>query len=223
MLKALIFDFDGLMLDTETPEYEALNEVYHELGQHLDVETYGSVVGAQYGAAFEPLAHLQALTGKAPAPQPFWERVDRRRLEIVEASPLLPGVERLIRAAKARGLKLAIASSSPHAWVEGHLRRRGVFEAFDVIRCREDVSEVKPSPALFLAALRGLGVRAEQTVVFEDSPNGVLAARRAGIFVVAVPNPVTEHLDIRSADLCLKSLAEVSLEALETAKSAVQP
>jgi HAD superfamily hydrolase (TIGR01509 family) len=214
MIKALIFDFDGLILDTETPEYQALNEVYKEYGHSLSIEIYGRVVGAQYGYAFEPVIHLQSLTGKSIDYNSFWERVNQRRMDVIEHSPLLPGVEAHIQAAKARGLKLAVASSSPHSWVDGHLKRLGMFRYFDVVMCKDDVREVKPDPELFLAALSALHLQPEEAVVYEDSPNGVLAARRAGMRVVLIPNPVTAPLHFEGETIRLRSLAEMPLDDL---------
>lgn len=214
MLKGLIFDFDGLILDTETPEYQALNAAYESFGQHLPVELYGQVVGAQYGQQFEPVAHLASLTGKPIDARAFWAQVDRQRMEIIENSPPLPGVTSYLDQAKQRGLKLAIASSSPHSWVDGHLQRLGLFHYFDVLKCQEDVRQIKPEPELFLAALSALQLQPDEALIFEDSRNGVLAAQRAGIRVVAVPNPVTYHLDTSAASLVLRSLADLSLDDL---------
>jgi len=214
MLKALIFDFDGLILDTETPEYLALNEVYSEMGHSLPVETYGLVVGSQYDQQYEPLAHLQALTGKTLDHDVFWQKVNRRRIELIEQNPILPGVEGYIQRGQALGLKLAVASSSPHKWVDGHLKRLGLFDYFDVVKCKEDATHIKPAPDLFLAALRALQVQPHEAVIFEDSANGVLAARQAGVQVVLVPNPVTRHLNITGETLRLQSLADLRLEDL---------
>jgi putative hydrolase of the HAD superfamily len=214
MLKALIFDFDGLILDTETPEFDALNEAYAEFGQHLPVETFGKVVGSQFNQEFEPLAYLRSLTGKNLDADSFWQKVTRRRLELIEQNPILPGVEAMLNEGKARGMSLAVASSSNHAWVDGHLKRHSLYHYFDTIICKDDVARVKPHPDLFLAALKALSVRADEAVIFEDSPNGILAACRAGVRVVAVPNPITSHLHIEGETLLLDSLANITLEEL---------
>ncbi len=214
MIKGLIFDFDGLILDTETPEYQAISAAYAEHGQHLPVTLYGSVVGAQYGQQFDPVVHLSSLVGAPIDSRAFWERVDQQRMALIERSQPLPGVENYLETAKRRGLKLAVASSSPHRWVDGHLQRLGLFHYFDVIQCKDDVRQIKPAPDLFLAALGMLQLRAEDALVFEDSRNGVLAAQAAGIRVVLVPNSVTVHLDIREENLRLASLAEMPLDDL---------
>ena len=214
MLKALIFDFDGLILDTETPEFTALNEAYAEFGQTLSIETFGLAVGGQYNHEFEPVSQLEKLTGRQLDAVTFWQKAHQRRLDLIEQSPLLPGVENLIRAASARGLKLAVASSSSHAWVEGHLKRHQMLDFFDVIKCKEDVANIKPAPDLFLAALQALEIAANEAVIFEDSLNGVIAAQRAGIPVIVVPNPITEHMHVETNIPRLKSLAEISLDDL---------
>ena len=214
MIKALIFDFDGLILDTETPEYFSLNEAYQEHGHKLPISTYGRIVGSEYNHEYEPVAHLQELTGKTLDRVSFFQKVDRRRIELIEQNETLPGVKALILAGKARNLKLAVASSSPHKWVDGHLKRLDLYDYFDIIRCKDDVAKVKPEPDLFLAAIQGLGVAADEAVIFEDSLNGINAARRAGIRVVAVPNMVTLHTNIQGETLRLNSLDELSLDEL---------
>jgi putative hydrolase of the HAD superfamily len=216
MLKALIFDFDGLILDTETPGYDALEEVYAEFGLHLPIETYGLAVGSQYSHEYEPVADLRALTGKDLDPGSFWRRVDRRRMELIEQNPILPGVERMLKQGQARGMKLAVASSSDHLWVDAHLKRHSLFHLFDAILCKDDVDRIKPNPDLFLAALNALKVNAGEAVIFEDSLNGIVAANRAGVRVVAVPNPITRHLNLQGETLRLDSLADISLDDLLT-------
>lgn len=214
MIKALIFDFDGLILDTETPEFESWREVYREFGHDLALETWGQIVGGVAASDFHPLSHLQMLTGRDLTPFNLPVRVSEQNLARIVTLPPLPGVPGMLDAARRLGLRLAVASSSPHHWVDGHLARLGLSHFFQVVKCAEDVSRTKPEPELFLSALDALGVRPPEAVVFEDSPNGVKAARRAGIFVVAVPNPVTAQLQIVGENLRLQSLADLSLEAL---------
>jgi HAD superfamily hydrolase (TIGR01509 family) len=215
MLKALIFDFDGLILDTETPEYQAWDAVYCEFGHELSVALWGQIVGGSGASDFEPVRYLEALTGRDLTPLNLPHRVSEQSLALIHTQRPLPGVLDWLEAARAAKLRLAIASSSSHAWVEGHLTRLGLLGYFDALRCREDVSRAKPEPDLFLAALEALAVSPREACAFEDSPNGVLAARRAGLPVVAVPNPVTARLEIKAATLRLTSLAELKLADLQ--------
>jgi beta-phosphoglucomutase-like phosphatase (HAD superfamily) len=107
-----------------------------------------------------------------------------------------------------------VASNSERAWVTGHLSRLGLLAPFDAIVCADDGTAAKPDPALYLAALDALGVQAAEAIAFEDSPAGILAARRAGVFCVAVPNPITATLPLSLADLVFPSLGDVSLQRL---------
>jgi HAD superfamily hydrolase (TIGR01509 family) len=130
----------------------------------------------------------------------------------MRAQPLLPGVVACISGAKARGLKLAIASSSTAAWVTHNLEKFALLDYFDAICTRDAVAAVKPDPALYHLALERLEVAADETIAFEDSPNGILAAKRAGIYCVAVPNQLTRELPLSLADRRLHSLEEFSLD-----------
>jgi len=117
-------------------------------------------------------------------------------------------------AGAARCLRLGVASSSTGEWVRGHLARLGILERFDCLRCRDDVAHAKPEPDLYIAVLDCLGVTAAEAVAIEDSPNGVAAAKRAGMRCVAIPNSITARLDLSQADLILTTLAGISLTAL---------
>jgi HAD superfamily hydrolase (TIGR01509 family) len=214
-VKALIFDFDGLILDTETPDYVVWQNIYREHGFELPREEWGKIIGTQM-ALFDAAEHLSLLTQGRLDSMSLRDRHRSESHAITLAQAVLPGVMDYIHEAKRLGLKLAIASSSPHSWVDTHARRLGIFDYFDRVICQDEVGvdRTKPNPDLFLLALDQLKVRKNEAIVFEDSPNGVRAARAAGIFVVAVPNSVTSQLLIENADLTLASLADLSLSEL---------
>jgi len=117
-------------------------------------------------------------------------------------------------AAREMGVRLGVASSSTRDWVAGHLARLGILERFECLRCRDDVANAKPEPDLYLAVLDCLGVDATEAIAIEDSPNGIAAAKRAGMRCVAIPNSITARLDLSEADVTLTSLAELSLRQL---------
>jgi len=218
MIKALIFDFDGLILDTETPEYTIWQQIYRENGFELPHDEWGKIVGGAGIAKFDAAEHLSLLSQGRLDSVSLRSRHQLESYAVIERSSVLPGVLDYIHEAKRLGLKLAIASSSPHSWVDTHARRLGIFHYFDKVICRDDVGfgRVKPNPDLFLLALNQLQVQKKEAIIFEDSPNGVKAANRGGIFVVAVPNPVTATFDIGGAGLILNSLASMSLNNLST-------
>ena len=212
MIRALIFDFDGLILDTEGPIYQSWAEVYAAHRVDLPFELWVKTVGSS-NDAFHPQFHLEERIG-SKLPQDVIDRRIERRVELVLAQPLLAGVADHVASAAAMGLKLGVASSSSREWVSGHLERLGLLAPFQCLRCRDDVEHVKPEPDLYLAVLDCLGVKADEAVAIEDSPNGIMAAKRAGLRCVAVPNPLTVGLDLSGADVRLGSLADGTLSEL---------
>jgi HAD superfamily hydrolase (TIGR01509 family) len=212
VIRALVFDFDGLILDTEEPVYRSWLEVYEAHGEELPFERWVQIVGSTT-SGFHPQHHLEERLGR-PLPQEVLDRRIGRRTEMILANGLLPGVVRLLDAARARGLKIGLASSSTSDWVRGHLERLGILDRFDCLRCRDDVAHAKPEPDLYLAVLDCLEVPASEAIAIEDSPHGITAARQAGMRCVAIPNSITAQLDLTNADLLLGSLAEVSLDQL---------
>ncbi|HSP09817.1 MAG TPA: HAD family hydrolase [Candidatus Dormibacteraeota bacterium] len=212
MFKAIIFDFDGLILDTEGPVYRSWLEVYEAHGEELPFERWVQIVGSTT-LEFHPQHHLEERLGRA-LPQEVLDRRVSRRTELVLGETLLPGVVELLQEARAAGVKLGVASSSTTDWVKGHLARLGILDHFDCIRCRDQVAHAKPEPDLYLAVLACLEVDPADAFAIEDSPNGIAAAKSAGLRCVAIPNPITSGLDLSRADLVVASLAHVSLAGL---------
>lgn len=212
MFRAIIFDFDGLILDTEEPIYRSWLEVYEAHGQALPFERWVQIVGSTT-AEFNPQQHLEERLGR-PLSQEVVDRRIARRTELILAQQLLPGIVQHIDAARSLGLKLGVASSSTRVWVSGHLGRLGILGRFECVRCRDDVTNAKPAPDLYIAVLDCLGVSPSEALAIEDSPNGVIAAKRAGMRCVAVPNTITASLDLSHADLVIRSLSEVTLSDL---------
>ncbi len=213
MIRAIIFDFDGLILETEGPSYDSWKEVYQSFGIGLPFSTWSTIIGTTQGP-FDPLEELQ----KQVKGSVDWAAVEQQRqaneLALIEAQPMLPGTEQYLHEAQRLGLKIGLASSSSSRWVLGHLRRLGVDRCFDCVCTKDDVEWVKPNPELYYLVLRGLDVQANEAIALEDSPYGIQAAKRAGVFCVAVPNLLTSQLDLTLADMRLGSLAEISLEQL---------
>jgi HAD superfamily hydrolase (TIGR01509 family) len=213
MIQALIFDFDGLIIDTEMSSFQTWQEIYEEYDCQLPFSTWAICIGGS-SELFDPFEYLEQQIGHPVLREDIRSRRRLRHVQIVEAQPVLPGVEDYILSAKRLGLKIGLASSSRHEWVDTHLTRLGLIGYFDSIKCFDDVTQSKPDPELYLAVLEALGVHSHEAIALEDSPNGVIAAQQAGIFCVAVPNPVTRQLPLEHADLCLASLHDIPLEHL---------
>jgi HAD superfamily hydrolase (TIGR01509 family) len=209
---AVILDFDGLILDTETPIFEAWREAYRGRGHVLSMDDWQHSLGTNGG--FDPLARLVELAGEGLDGEAVEREVQEANRRACEALSLLPGVEALLLEAERLGLRRAVASSSSRAWVEGWLTRHGIRGRVEVVCARDDVERVKPAPDLFLLAAERLALPPAACLVFEDSPNGMRAARAAGMRCVAVPNGLTRQLRLPDPDLVLGSLAERPLRAI---------
>jgi putative hydrolase of the HAD superfamily len=217
-IRAIILDFDGLIVDTETPIYEAWLAAYRRRGHDLGLDLWQHSLGTHGG--FDPLAHLDELCGGTLDRHALVAEVKAATAGRSEDLPLLPGVERLLRDARDLGLGRACASSSSSGWVEGWLSRHGIRDLFDAIATRDHVTRVKPDPELFLLAASRLGVPALACLVFEDSANGMRAALSAGMRCVAVPNGLTRGLERPPVDLVVASLAERPLSEILRALAA---
>jgi HAD superfamily hydrolase (TIGR01509 family) len=213
MIRGLIFDFDGLILDTELPGVLCWQEIYREHGCEFPVSIYARSVGT-LPRVFNVYDHLEAQIGRPIDRDALQQRRFQRSLEIILQQSILPGVEDCLRGAKQRGFKLGVASSSSREWVAGHLERLELLPLFDHLSCGDMVAMTKPHPELYHTALASLQLDPQEAIAFEDSPHGVAAAKAAGIFCVAVPNHVTKQLTFAHADLQLSSLAEVTFEEL---------
>jgi HAD superfamily hydrolase (TIGR01509 family) len=211
-VRALLFDFDGLIVDTESPALAAWRWVYAQHGQELTLDRWSAAIGTLGG--FDPLGHLEELVG-APPDETVLSRRLEHELTLAEAEDLRPGIAEYLAEAEPLGLKKAIVSSGSRDWIDRHLRRLERLHGWDaIVTADRDPRRAKPRPTLYLEALDRLDVAAGEAIAFEDSPNGVTAAKAAGIACVAVPNPVTSELGLDDADLVLRSLADLPLPRL---------
>ena len=223
MIRALIFDFDGLIVDTEIPIFRVWQRIYRERGQELPLDRWLTTIGTS-SAGFDPGRELGVRTGEQIAPRVLKALERLYYQEATAMQQLLPGVAEYLSVARQLGLKTAVASSSTRTWVIEHLERFGIGRHFDAIVCREDVQRTKPDPELYRTALRRLEVRPSEAIALEDSSNGIHAAKAAGLFCVAVPNPLTADMDLSEADLRLLSLEAMPLRALlDTANRSAAP
>jgi beta-phosphoglucomutase-like phosphatase (HAD superfamily) len=213
-IRGLLFDFDGLLVDTETPSRLAYEDLYREHGHELPLEKWATLVGT-IGAEFDPDAHLEQLVGRPLNRDQLttWRRA--REDELCDLEDFRPGIEDYLAEAERLSLSTAIVSSSTSEWIARHLARLDRVNGWDAIVAADgDVERAKPQPTLYLEALATLGLQPHEAIAFEDSLNGIRAAKAAGLFVVAVPNPITETFALDEADLVLGSLEQLSLEDL---------
>lgn len=193
-IKAIIFDFDGTIIDTETAWYKAFHAAYKKHEVDLPLEMYAGCIGTSLNK-FNPYEYLITEMNLPINPDQFRDAVHKHHSLLMEWEEMRPGVLHYLNCAEKFGLRIGLASSSRREWVEMHLKNLGIYEFFKVIRTADDVKEVKPNPELYLQTLSALGVEAHEAVAIEDSPNGARAAEAAGIPCIVTPNPLTESLD----------------------------
>jgi HAD superfamily hydrolase (TIGR01509 family) len=213
IIKGLIFDFDGLILDTEIPVYLSWQEIYQAHGVQLPLQDYARCIGSSK-ERFDPLVHLSQQLSTPIDPDRLAKFQQERELQLLADQVILPGVEQLLKTAKTKGLPCAIASSSDRKWVKWNLERMGLLQYFPVILTADEVKKVKPHPDLFLAALQDMHITPDQAIGFEDSPNGIAAAKAAGIRIIAIPNQLTRQLDLSQADRVYNSMADINFDEL---------
>jgi HAD superfamily hydrolase (TIGR01509 family) len=213
MISNLIFDFDGIIIDTESTEFITWREIFQEYGCELKKEVWVDCIGRPLGY-FDPFAYLEELSHQKVDREALSNKRRARAKELNAAIPILPGVENLIAQARDRDFKTGVVSSSTRSWVEGHLDRLGLLSNFNAVVCAENTAKHKPDPDPYLEVLNQLNSGAAQAIALEDSPPGIHSAKAAGIFCVAIPSPMTRHMAFDKADLHLETLAGVSLESL---------
>lgn len=220
---AVLYDFDGLVLDTETPEFETVSEIFREHGHEVTRDEWVAIIGTADHPHWSDV--LEQAVGPLPDREAVIERRRSRHRDRIAREQLRPGVVELAMSAHHAGVGVAIASSSPLDWVLGHLRRFAVDHLFPVRATRDDVGRwrTKPHPDLFLLAAERLGVDPALCVVLEDSEPGVAAAKAAGCVAVAVPAGMTAHLRFDEADLVVPSVADLDLARLSGLFAAGRP
>ncbi|WP_232699343.1 HAD family hydrolase [Brevibacillus daliensis] len=212
MIKALVFDFDGTILDTEWTLYEAFREIYEQHGVILPKDKWSEGVGREL--VFDPFLHLEELTGKQV------DRIEMEKLwldrhhELLKSKDIRPGVRDYLEAGKNLGLQIGVASSSPKSWVLPFLETYQIRDYFTCICTKDDVQKVKPDPELYLKVIDCMGVEAKDTIAFEDSMAGAQAAKSAGLHCVITPHELTRNHPFTTFDVRLESLAERKLEQL---------
>jgi HAD superfamily hydrolase (TIGR01509 family) len=212
-IRGLLFDFDGLIIDTETASRAGWEWLYREHGHELPIDQWSTLIGT-IGAEFDPQAHLEELIGRPLEPGQL-DRAREHEMSLIEAEELRPGIAAYLAESERLGLKRAIVSSSTRRWIDMHLERLERAVGWDAIVTADyDKERAKPRPDLYLEALHLLGLEGREAIAFEDSPNGVRAAKAAGVACVAVPNGMTADLGLDEADLVLGSLAELPLGEL---------
>lgn len=213
-MRAAIFDLDGLLIDSEPLWEEAEVAAFHAVGLDVTVDDCRTMTGMRIDEVVA-VRHAQRPWEAPSCADVVRDIVDRVERAVLERGAALPGVHAVVDLCAARGLRLGVASSSPERLILAGLTRLGLADRFHVVRSAERLTHAKPHPQVFLDAALALGVSPLETVVFEDSINGIVAAKAARMRCVAVPAEHQRH-DPRFAlaDVVLASLADVGVRHL---------
>lgn len=204
--EAVLFDFDGTLVDTEWIIYEEVQAIFHREGQELPLTEYVKCIGSSY-EAWSPQTYLEELTGKTYD----WEAIREVRNQKIRTrladQGLIKGALEALEATKNEGLLLAVVSSSTHDWVDNWLEKLHIQDYFETVTCRGDAPRIKPAPDLYLKGAERMNLSPEKCLVVEDSRNGMLAAVEAGMDVIAIPNRITTVSDFPEAAVKLQTLS----------------
>jgi HAD superfamily hydrolase (TIGR01509 family) len=217
LFQAAIFDCDGLLADTETPDFDAWRTLYTEHGLTLDLADWAQTIGIAKGHDVRDwhaaLAEVVGVGYEREAVQA--RRRAHYQSAIISLTPM-PGVVALLDALDAEGIPCAVASNSERVWVDRVLTITGLLGRFAAIATADEVEHPKPAPDVYLLAAERLGVPAPNCAAFEDSPRGLAAAHAAGMFTVAVPTMLTRHLNFAQAHHIVESLERLTVSSLRS-------
>jgi HAD superfamily hydrolase (TIGR01509 family) len=208
--RAVLFDFDGTLWDSESAVFGVFRDLFADHGRELTLQTWSAAIGTVGG--YDPYASLGGLVDGLDVEQ-IRERTERRIRDAAGEVPLRPGVDEFLREIDEAGVRRALVSSDRSEWLVSNLERLGWPEGWAAMVCAEgDATRAKPNPHLYEAALELLDVAPSQAFAIEDSPNGIRAARAAGLPCLCVPNEATAQLDLSEADLVVPTFEGLHVE-----------
>lgn len=214
MLKAVIFDMDGVIINSEPQHYEAYVMLCKEYDVELPYEIYKGFIGGTHAMVCEYLRKDLKLPLEEEEMQEIL-RKNRRYLIDTKGYEEITGIRELIQSLHAHGIKLAIASSSPEKEIEEVVKSLGMENYFEKLVSGETVENPKPAPDVFLKAVKALEVDTEECIIIEDSGNGVKASVAAGIPVIGFYNPDSGNQDLSKADIVVEGFEEIDFDFVE--------
>lgn len=213
MMKAIIFDFDGTIIDTETAWYMVFKDAYKKYGVNLSLETYSGCLGTNLNS-FNPYTYLTTHHNISMDLEEFKKMIQTNYAKLIENEAARPGILDLLHEAKEAGFKIGLASSSHREWIDKFTNLLGIDHYFECYCTADTVTNVKPHPELYLQALEQLGVQANEAMAIEDSPNGAKAAVTAGLHTIVIKNALTEQLPFGHGHHTISSLEDYKLQDL---------
>ena len=214
MLKGIIFDMDGVLINSEPVHYRVWKQALAARGIELDYEIYKPCIGSTNGFLMDILHDNYGISREDRELVKSMQQIKEKVIE-EEGFPMIEGVPELLKRLKDRGYRLAIASSSPIAYIRQVVTSLGIDGYFDILVSGEQVKNPKPAPDVFLEAASRMGLTAKECLILEDSGNGCRAAKAAGIVCVAYFNPDSGKQDLSPADMVIEGYEEIDGSFLE--------
>jgi HAD superfamily hydrolase (TIGR01509 family) len=206
-LRAVIFDMDGLMIDSESAYWEAGRQIARSFGKEVTKKTLGNMMGRR---PIESMEIFAADLGLSVSPQELLERRDTEVFETLRRGVKpMPGLLATLDALRGTYC-LAIATSATRKFLDLVITQLGIASRFEALQTSDNVSQGKPDPEIYLKAMAKLNLPGEACAVFEDSTNGALAGKRAGAYTVAVPSEYTNWQDFSFVDYVAKNLEDAA-------------
>ncbi|MDA3941572.1 MAG: HAD family phosphatase [Spirochaetia bacterium] len=213
--KCIIFDMDGVLIDSEPLHFDFENRLFKSLGITVSQEVHETFVGTSSKTMWEIIKKTHSLPNTVPelvlkGNSEFLDYLDNQK-----SLELIKGIIELLQRLKVAGFNLILASSSPHKLINHILSKCNIDEYFPIRISGDDVNNGKPDPEIFLKAAEVIGVKPENCLVIEDSTNGVNAAVKAGMKCVGYRNPGSGNQDLKTADLILGSFDSLTIDLIQ--------
>ncbi|NMA65703.1 MAG: HAD family phosphatase [Clostridiaceae bacterium] len=214
MIKALVFDMDGVIIDSEPLQIEIIVQVLKQLGGNSKPEEIYEFVGATNDELWATLKKRHNIKKSVKEILEIHDSYKKKRfpeakLETVE------GIPELIKEAKRKGLKIALATSSTKFLAEYILKRFDIYQYFNILVTADDISNSKPNPEIYIKAANLLGVNSDECIAIEDAHLGVKAAKAAGMKCIAYVNPNSGKQDLTDADIIVSSIKDIELDRIQ--------
>jgi len=212
MIEAVIFDMDGILINSEPMWRDAEIEVFKQVGLHLKESDCTETMGVPIREVVE--YHFRKTPWKGPTTEEVTNQIIAAMVkEIRENGKIIPGAAKAIEFVKSKKVRIALASSSNYRLIETVLKTLGLENMFEIIHSAEEEPMGKPDPGVYLSTAKKLGVPASHCLAIEDSVNGVLAAKAAGMKCIAIPDKrIKEQEKYEAADLVLKDLTQIDTQ-----------
>jgi len=219
MIKTVIFDMDGVIVDTEPVHHYAYNQHFKQLNIDVSPEMYASFTGNSTKNTYEKIKANFDVVEEIPDLVEAKRNIFNDAFDSKEDLCLIEGVENLIKELYSNGMQLVLASSSANVTIDRVFTRFGLHKYFTHLVSGEDFPNSKPHPAIFLHAAKLSGTSVENCIVIEDSTNGILAAKAAGIYCIGYDSINTKLQDYSKADFVIRDFSEVNFNRIKNIKS----